>query len=263
VTAFGGTADQLGLSKFQILGLGTIIDDNIYHLRYSADASQFSKYYGEVQQIIRSIKFMQPEKQPIAYNGIVKVESGSNIILHASDPGNRSLTFSIVKQPSKGALLLSKKNSTTVNATYFPSAGRETGKDSFSYKVNNGILDSKIANVSVTFVPKPLQGPENTTSNTQNDNVSSLNQETNVTDLESSSNNTSNAMNPEPTSSNPAKIEILFFNVDHTSGYIFNTNWVAWGEVETGVGVHQTQFQSKLIVQIQAMAHLCIRTLFQ
>jgi hypothetical protein len=39
VTAFGDTTDRLASSKFLILGLGTIIDDNIYHLRYSADAS--------------------------------------------------------------------------------------------------------------------------------------------------------------------------------------------------------------------------------
>jgi hypothetical protein len=196
---------------------------------------QFPKYYDEVQQIIKSIKFMHPEKQPIVYNGTVKIEAGSDILLRAKDPGNRSLTFLIVREPSKGALLLSRINSTSVNATYFPSSEKESGTDSFSYKVNNGILDSKVANVSLTFVPKLLQEPDNTTSNVNN-NVSSSNQETNATDLESSSNNMSNSANPEPTSTNPAQIEILVFNVDHTSGYIFNTNWVAWGEVENTGG---------------------------
>jgi hypothetical protein len=94
--------------------------------------------------------------------------------------------------------------------------------------ISHLVYETNLANASVTCVDK-----FNRTSiipcSDQNamDNMSST-IEPNV----SYPNNTSNGINPSVDSLNPAKIDILFFRVDHTSGYIFNTNWVAWGQVE-------------------------------
>jgi hypothetical protein len=73
------------------------------------------------------------KKQPIVFNQKVTLKNGSDITLRGVDPNSKSLIFSIIKYPSKGTLLLTKVNSTSANATYYPSQdGRLT--DSFSYK---------------------------------------------------------------------------------------------------------------------------------
>jgi hypothetical protein len=69
------------------------------------------------------------------------------ITLTAHDPDGKPLTYSIVTQPSHGFVnLLGPRAVYTPNADY-------NGPDSFTFKANNGALDSNIATVSVTITP--------------------------------------------------------------------------------------------------------------
>ena len=69
------------------------------------------------------------------------------ITLTGSDPDNDPLTFAIVTGPTNGALTGTPPNVTyTPNANYF-------GPDSFTFKVNDGTVDSNVATVSITVTP--------------------------------------------------------------------------------------------------------------
>ncbi len=70
--------------------------------------------------------------------------------LNASDPENRSLTYIITSNPSKGTVNLT--DSASGLFTYTPSEN-ETGNDSFGYKASNGSSESAVASVSVTIIP--------------------------------------------------------------------------------------------------------------
>ena len=67
--------------------------------------------------------------------------------LAASDPNSLALTYSIVSGPAKGTL-----SGTAPNLTYTP-ATDANGADSFTYKANNGTVDSNTATVSISVSP--------------------------------------------------------------------------------------------------------------
>jgi hypothetical protein len=71
----------------------------------------------------------------------------SPITLTGSDIEGSALTVSIVNPPSHGTL-----SGTPPNVTYVPGANYN-GPDSFTFKVNDGGLDSAPATVSITVVP--------------------------------------------------------------------------------------------------------------
>src|SRR5438093_12568935 len=66
------------------------------------------------------------------------------ITLTASDVEGDALTYSIVSGPSHGAL-----SGTAPNVTYTPAANYN-GADSFTFKANDGVIDSAEATVSIT-----------------------------------------------------------------------------------------------------------------
>ena len=80
-----------------------------------------------------SIEIQEDTQSPIALTGI--------------DPDGDSLTYSIVTNPSHGSL--SEK---APNLIYTPDLNYY-GKDSFSFRVNDGTTDSASANVSITIIP--------------------------------------------------------------------------------------------------------------
>ncbi len=72
-------------------------------------------------------------------------EDGSApVTLSGSDPDGGNLTFAVVSGPAKGSL-----TGTPPNLTYTPAANF-FGSDSFTYKANDGSLDSANATVSIT-----------------------------------------------------------------------------------------------------------------
>ena len=87
-----------------------------------------------------------PEDTPVA------------ITLTASDAKGDALTFAIVSNPTDGAL-----SGTAPNVTYTPNVGF-TGTDSFTFKANDGIVDSNIATLTIEVAAAP--GPTGTVKGT-------------------------------------------------------------------------------------------------
>ena len=69
------------------------------------------------------------------------------ITLAGTDPENSTLSYFVVTNPVHGTL-----SGTVPNLTYLP-ATDYTGSDSFTFKVNDGSLDSAVATVSITVNP--------------------------------------------------------------------------------------------------------------
>lgn len=72
-------------------------------------------------------------------------ETPVTLTLTGSDPEGQPLRYSIVTPPTKGAL-----TGSGATRTYTPSVNA-TGADSFTYRVNDGELDSDIATVAITI----------------------------------------------------------------------------------------------------------------
>ncbi len=83
---------------------------------------------------------------PVANNQSITTDedTGKAVTLTGSDADGDSLTYSIVSNPSHGSL-----SGTAPNVTYMP-ATNYSGSDSFTFKVNDGTVDSAVATVSVT-----------------------------------------------------------------------------------------------------------------
>jgi hypothetical protein len=83
---------------------------------------------------------------PVANNQAVAVNKNTakSITLTATDLNNDPLLYSLVTQPSHGTI-----TGTAPNLIYTPVTGY-LGPDSFTFKTNDGIVDSNIATVSIT-----------------------------------------------------------------------------------------------------------------
>src|SRR5207245_171915 len=73
-------------------------------------------------------------------------DTAKAITLTATDVDGDPLTYAVVAAPTHGTL-----SGTAPNVTYTPTAGY-FGPDSFTFKANDGALDSNIATVSLTVV---------------------------------------------------------------------------------------------------------------
>lgn len=82
-----------------------------------------------------------------AQNVTIAKNSSVNITLTGSDPEGSPLTYIVVTNTTHGTL-----SGTTPNLTYTPTADF-TGTDSFTFKVNDGSLDSTLTTVSITVNP--------------------------------------------------------------------------------------------------------------
>lgn len=82
-----------------------------------------------------------------AQNVTLTKNSSVAITLTGSDPEGSSLTYIVVASTTHGTL-----SGTTPNLTYTPTANF-TGTDSFTFKVNDGSLDSTLKTVSITVNP--------------------------------------------------------------------------------------------------------------
>ncbi|OQX01207.1 MAG: hypothetical protein BWK73_46830, partial [Thiothrix lacustris] len=86
-----------------------------------------------------------------------KEDTKKSIGLSGKDPEKKKLTYAIVSQPSHGTLTLKDRTATYVPAKdYFSPAGQP---DSFTFKVNDGLVDSAPATVTINVTPvndKPI-----------------------------------------------------------------------------------------------------------
>ena len=89
-------------------------------------------------------------RAPVATNGALTTPSDTAATgtLVATDADTDGLTYSIVTNGSKGAVVVT--NSATGAFSYTPNAGT-TGVDTFTFKANDGKVDSNIAAVTATI----------------------------------------------------------------------------------------------------------------
>ena len=96
-----------------------------------------------------SITIRPPDQPPVASNSNVTVfGNAGTLTLLATDPDNDPLTYVIVTQPAHGQL----SAGTGATRTYTATAGY-SGTDSFTFKANDGLLDSNVATVTITVQP--------------------------------------------------------------------------------------------------------------
>jgi hypothetical protein len=85
---------------------------------------------------------------PVANNQAITVNRNTQqvIILTATDPNNDPLTYTVLTQPAHGTL-----TGTAPNLNYNPDTDY-VGADSFTFKANDGTVDSNTATISITVV---------------------------------------------------------------------------------------------------------------
>lgn len=131
-----------------------------------------------------SISVNEVNKPPVAENFSLNVDEDSSVStqLRANDadlPAN-SLKYSIISQPANGKL-----SGTAPNFVYQPNANFN-GTDSFTFKVNDGLLDSNAATVTITIKPVNDSPTANEDSaSTVEDSVVLINVTANDTDIDS------------------------------------------------------------------------------
>ena len=87
---------------------------------------------------------------PVAASGSLRIneDTATNAHLLGADVDGDSLTYSVVSDGSLGSVSIT--NTSTGAFTYTPNANA-TGADTFTYKVNDGTVDSSSATVTVTI----------------------------------------------------------------------------------------------------------------
>ena len=165
----GYTSCPLYLTEVQCYGKVVKTPDDGYEVNDTSidqDSKQIASTKQQLPEGSLTANQSQVSNKPIVTNQTVILRQGLNATLHGIDPNNKSLNFSIYTEPAKGTITFTKINSTSVNATYFP---LEDGilTDSFSYKASNGVLDSNIGKVLLTFFPTQTSDNGNMSSNIQ------------------------------------------------------------------------------------------------
>ena len=130
----GDQSDGLAARKFQ----GAMDDMRLYSRALSAS------------EISALASVAPPNTAPVATNGTLAVtqDTPASGTLQATDADSNPLTYSIVANGSKGTAVVT--NASTGAYTYTPNAGA-TGADSFTFKANDGTVDSNVATVNVTI----------------------------------------------------------------------------------------------------------------
>jgi len=95
-----------------------------------------------------------PNTVPTASTQNIVLNQGSSksMVLSGADSDGDSLTYAIVNTPSHGQL-----SGTLPNITYTPTANYN-GSDSFSFKVNDGVVDSTVVTITIMVIeilPEP------------------------------------------------------------------------------------------------------------
>lgn len=106
--------------------------------------------YGLVDAYMALGLSITTNNQPIANDLMVTTDEDIpiNLILTGSDVDGDILIYEIVNGPSHGSLT----TDTLPNTTYTPNKDYN-GTDSFTFKVNDGIIDSNVATVYITIAP--------------------------------------------------------------------------------------------------------------
>jgi DNA-binding beta-propeller fold protein YncE len=105
--------------------------------------------FSDSETALVNITIRQIDDPPIADSNAVTVDEDSfvQITLTGKDPEGQSVTFKIVDKPKNGTL-----SDTPPNVIYTPKANFN-GTDKLTFKVNDGVLDSELATITITVKP--------------------------------------------------------------------------------------------------------------
>jgi uncharacterized repeat protein (TIGR03803 family)/VCBS repeat-containing protein len=117
-----------------------------------ADSFTFKADNGTIDTNVAtiSVSIAPVNDSPVAQTGTLTTaeDTSATGTLVANDVDNVTLSYSVSTGPTKGTVLIT--NATTGAFTYTPTPNA-TGADSFTFKANDGTLDSNVASVSVTI----------------------------------------------------------------------------------------------------------------
>ncbi len=113
----------------------------------AADSGTASLVEAAIDDVL--IQGLMTNNPPVADSQSVVTEEDMavGVTLSGSDPDGSPLTYTLVTQPLHGNL-----SGTAPDLTYTPAANFN-GSDSFTFKVNDGTVDSNIATVTITVTP--------------------------------------------------------------------------------------------------------------
>src|SRR5207253_866838 len=116
------------------------------------DSFTYKANDGQLDSNVATVSFTVTDDAPVANNdsyGVSKnnplTVAGPGVLGNDTDANGDALTAALVSGPAHGSVVLGASGS----FTYTPASGY-TGGDSFTYKANDGQLDSNVAMVSLT-----------------------------------------------------------------------------------------------------------------
>jgi len=155
----GATDDDDAVWALKNADLSAFAGQTVYLLIEAADAGADSL----VEAAIEDVLIVVPTSQaPTADPQWVSTAEDTpvEIVLTGSDPDCDPLTYSVVSGPSHGAL-----GGIAPNVTYTPTANYN-GTDSFTFVVNDGVVNSEPATVTIEVTPvndAPVANPQSVT----------------------------------------------------------------------------------------------------
>jgi len=129
-------------------------ENGVHTLTYWYNADGFAQTFrwGEETDLCCETNFSTMDNQaPVALNQGVSTEVNTsvNITLTATDVDGDPLTYQVLTQPLHGTL-----SGVAPDLTYIPNTGF-IGNDSFTFKANDGRIDSLAATVQITVASSP------------------------------------------------------------------------------------------------------------
>ncbi len=161
ITLLGSDSDGDSLTyeivSDPVQGGAAVLDGNVVHFQPAAIYDQpesftYRVYDGRVYSntatvTIDIVPTIDTNEAPKAndQNITTNEDASVNVILSATDADHDALTFTVLTNPSHGTL-----SATAPNLIYTPDANYH-GSDSFTYKANDGTVDSMPATVNITI----------------------------------------------------------------------------------------------------------------
>ncbi|GLX70291.1 tandem-95 repeat protein [Paenibacillus glycanilyticus] len=138
---------------------------------FGSDSFTFTSSDGELDSdpATVTITINEVNEAPVAQNGTEQTEEDEPLtgIVTATDSDGDSLQYSIVGQPSHGSVTLNP------NGTYtYTPASNYSGTDSFTFKANDGSVDSNNAMITITVTPVNDAPTADASSNTTTEDTS-------------------------------------------------------------------------------------------
>lgn len=151
-----GLTDVIAITAGSYFGEAMRSDGTVWAWGYAAQAAPFSLTPVQINPPngYDAFKAIEGNPKPDAQNISISVNDTDvyqgNLL--GSDIVNDPLTYSIVDQPVKGTVTIT--DTATGAFTYTPIADKSKafGKDTFTYKVNDGVQNSEVATVTVTIL---------------------------------------------------------------------------------------------------------------